>query len=289
VYPKQYAAFISKINFIHLDIGFILSYFCILVTDFYDRLLIATMLPFVVLAALAGTYSIARRRYKRSEDSMREVRHKHLSAALFFTFFVYASVSFTIFQTFVCDTLDNVPFLRADYNLRCDTTVYRQYKAYAIVMVCVYPIGVPAVFAWWLYRNRVELARPSRDTASHLDALSGIWAAYRPSRYFYEVVECGRRIALTAAAIFVLPNSVSQIAVVLLLAAIFLFLSESLSPFNKTVDMRLYRWGNGIVLASMYVALLLKVDVSNEGHISLSAFGKVLIFANVFMIITVVV
>ncbi|CAN0332425.1 unnamed protein product, partial [Laminaria digitata] len=103
-------------------------------------------------------------------------------------FVVYASVSVTIFQTFVCDPLDDGPFLRAGYNLRCDTTVDGQYRAYAIVMVCGYPIGVPAVFGWWLGRNRVELATPSRDTALHLDALSGIWAAYRPSRYYYEVV-----------------------------------------------------------------------------------------------------
>lgn len=279
------------ISFITLDIGFVRSFSCILAINFYGRLLLATIFPLLVFAVFLGTYTIAMLRNKTSESAMREVRRKHLSAALFFTFFIYSSVSFTIFQTFVCDrALDGLgPFLRVDYSLACDTSVYRKYKVYAIAMVCVYPIGVPVVFAWWLARNRAELARPTRDRASHLAPLSDIWAAYRPSRYYYEVIEFCRRVALTAAEVFVLPNSISQIAVVLLLAAVFLFVSESLSPFGKSIDMRLYRWGNGIVLASMYVALLVKVNISNEDQISLSAFGKVLIFANVCMVITVVV
>lgn len=53
--------------------------------------------------------------------------------------------------------------------------------------------------------------------------------------------------------------------------------------------MGLYCWGNGIILASMYVAFLLKVDVSSEGSQSVSAFSGVLIAARVFTILTVVV
>ena len=41
-----------------------------------------------------------------------------------------------------------------------------------------------------------------------------------------------------------------------------------MSPFKKSLDMGFYRWGNGIILASMYVALLPKVDVSNEESVT---------------------
>ena len=123
----------------------------------------------------------------------------------------------------------------------------------------------------------------------HLEPFSGIWSQYRPSRYYYEVVEFGRRIALTATASFVPANSVAQIAVVLLVAAVLLFVAESMSPFSSTIDMSLYRWGNGIILASMYVALLLKIDASDEESSELSAFGVVLIAANVFLAVTVLV
>ncbi|CAN0561706.1 unnamed protein product, partial [Laminaria digitata] len=221
---------------------------------------------------------------------MREVQHKHLSAGLFVAFLVYSSVSFTIFQVFLCETLDDgVSYLRADYNLTCDTDAYAMYKAYTILMVCVYPIGLPAILSWWLLKNRGDLKKANWTTIEHLEPFNGIWSPYKPSRYYYEVVECGRRIALTATASFVPPSTVAQIAVVLLVAAVLLFISESMSPFSSSVDMGLYRWGNGIILASMYVALLMKVDTSSEESSTLSAFGIVLIAANVFLVATVLI
>ena len=259
-------------------------------TDFYDRLLLATLAPIAVLGLLVVTYVIAKIRNRASELAVRRVQHKHLSAALFVAFFVYSSVSYTVFQTFVCDRMDDgEEYLRAAYDLTCTTDRHKKFRLYAKFMVCIYPVGIPAVFTFWLARNRKDLVKPGRDDMLHLQPASDIWAAYKPSRYYYEVVECARRITLTGIAVFVLPNSPAQIAVVLLLAVVFLFVSESMSPFEKGVDMGLYRWGNGIILASMYVALLLKVDVSNEESGTLSAFAGVLIAANVCMILTVMV
>ena len=290
VYPEEYATFIDKLSFINLDIGVMVSHSCLVSTDFYDNLLLNTISPLVVFMALAGTYSVAKRRNITSEAAMREVKHKHLSAGLFVGFLVYSAVSFTIFQTFVCETLDDdVPYLRADYTITCDTDTYAKYRAYAVLMVCVYPVGLPAILSWWLIRNRADLKTSKRTEMAHLEPFSGIWTPYKPSRYYYEVVECGRRIALTATASFVPPNSVTQIAVVLLVAAVLLFVSESMSPFSSSVDMSLYRWGNGIILASMYVALLLKVDITREQSSAYAAFGIVLIAANVLLVVTVAV
>ncbi|CAM9447920.1 unnamed protein product, partial [Laminaria digitata] len=91
----------------------------------------------------------------------------------------------------------------------------------------------------------------------HLTPFNGVRAPYKPSRYYYEVVECGSRIAVTDIAAFVFPNSTTQISIALLYAMVFVFFSETLSPFEKGVDMGMYRWGNGIVVASMYVAFLM--------------------------------
>ena len=267
-----------------------LSGACILRTNFYDRLILATVGPLAGFCIMALTYSIARRRNRSSDSTVRTIRRKHISVALFAMFFIYSSVSFTIFQTFVCDKLDDgVTYLRADYSLICTTAEHRAYSVYAIIMVLVYPVGIAAIFTWWLVRNQHDLKQLDRESKSHLEPWSGLWAAYKPPRFYFEIVECGRRIALTGVAVFVLPDSAAQIAIVLLLAVVFLFISESSSPFKNPIDMGLYRWGNGIVLASMYAALLLKVDISNEDSHSLVAFVVVLIAANVFMVITAIV
>lgn len=88
-----------------------------------------------------------------------------------------------------------------------------------------------------------------------------------PSRAFNprtQVVECFRRVALTGLAVFIYPDSSAQIAIVLILAVLFMVVSGILSPFSQPVEMWLYRAGNYVVFASMYLALLLRVDVSDE-------------------------
>lgn len=289
-YPEVYDDFVSKLNVINVDIGFFVSSSCMIRTNFYHRLLFATLSPLVVLLVLRATYRIGKKRNEGSPRALRAVKRKHLSAGLFIAFFIYPSVSFTIFQTFVCDTLDDgVRYLRADYSLTCSAEQHSYYLVYSIAMVFVYPIGIPFCFWRWISWHNEELQQEDRDTNEALKPFQGIWSAYKPSRYFYEIVEFGRRITLTGVAVFVIPGSSAQIAIVLLLAVVFLFISESLSPFSKSIDMGLYRWGNGIVLGSMYVALLLKFDSSQEEDDTLSAFAGVLVAANVFMAITVIV
>lgn len=288
IYPEKYQSFVSILIPINLDIGFMLSASCFVNVDFYDRLLLATITPLLVLTVMLVTYRVAKKRNESSEYAIRRVRQKHPSAALVVMFVTYSSISLTVFQTFVCDTLDNnVSYLRADYSLTCTTDRHRAFKAYAILMVFVYPIGVPAIFSTWLARNRHDLRQSERDELAHLRPLENIWIAYKPSRYYYEVIEYGRRILLTGAAVFVPPQSPARIAIVSLLAITFLFISESLSPFVKGVEMGLYRWGNSVVLASMHVALLLKVDISEENNFSLLIFVGVLFAANVFMVAAV--
>lgn len=277
-------------TFSNIDIGFILSTFCIVRTNFYDRLLVATMGPLVFLFALASTYTIAKKRNQNSELAAAIVKYKHLSTVIFVTFIVYSSITIRIFQTFVCDTLpdDAGEYLRADYSISCGTAEYKAYWWYAILMAALYPVGIPVAFWWWLLSNRGDLKNHGRETNAQLKPFRGLWATYLPSRYFYEIVEYGRRLMLTGAAVFVLPGSTAHITATLLIAVVFLFISESLSPFESMIDMWMYRWGNGIILASMYVALLLSVDLTGDGSSGTHAVSALLIAANAVLILAVV-
>lgn len=67
-----------------------------------------------------------------------------------------------------------------------------------------------------------------------------------------------------------------------------MFISEAVSPFEKQADMNLYRWGNSIIVSSMYVAFLMKIDVASDKGRALLTFSGVLILANLFMVVTVI-
>lgn len=290
-YPDVYEKFLSSLNVVNFNLGFFLSFFCLVGTNFYGRLVFSTLVPLAVLGGLAVTHAVARRKNRASRTGMMAATHKHLSIALFIMFAVYSSVSFTVFQTFVCETLDNgVEYLRADYGITCTTRTHTIMKAYAGFMVVVYPLGIPAVFTWWLVsnqhdlRHRVESARP----ADNLEPMRNLWEPYKPERYYYEVLECGRRIVLTGLAVFIYPGSAAQVAIEVAFAAALLVIFEVLDPFIDSVDAWLYRSGALVVFFSMYLALLLKVDASNESSQSQETFASLLVAAHVGMVLTVI-
>ena len=96
-------------------------------------------------------------------------RNKHLTVGLFLLFMVYSSVSYTIFKTFVCDPLDSgVAYLSADYDLVCWTKTHIGYTTYAGLMILVYPVGIPAMFAWVLLINHDRIRSVVEDTNSRL-------------------------------------------------------------------------------------------------------------------------
>ena len=152
-YPTAYKKFLAALSVVNLNLGYILSLSCVVETNFYARLILVTIAPVAVLGALAITYRVAVLRNGHSDKTI--ARNKHLSVGLFLLFVVYSSVSYTIFQTFVCDSLDSgVAYLRADYDLVCGTRTHVGFMTYAGFMVLVYPVGIPAVFAWALFKNR---------------------------------------------------------------------------------------------------------------------------------------
>lgn len=112
---------------------------------------------------------------------------------------------------------------------------------------------------------------------------------YKPSVFYYEVIECVRRIFLAVVVVFIEPNTSAQIAVALMMAFIFVVISEGLAPYASQWDAWLSRMGHAVVFVSMYVALLLKVDVSDERAESQRIFEAILISAHACMISVVVV
>lgn len=288
-YPDVYEKFLSALNVVNFNLGFF-SFLCVLETNFYGRLFFSTLVPLAALGGLAVTYSVSRRNNRHSHSGMQTATHKHLSIALFIMFAVYSSVSFTIFQTFVCETLDDgVEYLRADYSLTCTTSTHTAMEVYAGLMVVVYPLGIPAVFAWWLVSNRQELKQrvETSPTADSLEPMKDLWEPYKPKRYYYEVLECGRRIVLTGLAVFIYPGSAAQVAIEVAFAAGLLVIFEVLAPFVDPVDAWLYRSGALVVFFSMYLALLLKVDASDENSHSQETFASLLVAAHAGMVLMV--
>lgn len=242
------------------------------------------------MALLGLTYFIALHRNEGSEIGRRMVRRKHVNAVILVAFLVYSSTSSAIFRTFACDSLDdgNV-YLRADYRISCTTVTHTVFKIYAGFMIVIYPLGIPVFFAILLFRNRKILENaPLRTYNGEMlqQSTSTLWKPYKPSAFYYEVVECGRRLILASIVVLIYPDTAAQIAVTLAMAFIFALTSERLNPYESQWDVWVARIGHIMVALTMFVALLTKVDVSSEGTQSQNMFAVILVVAHIVMIAT---
>ena len=73
------------------------------------------------------------------------------------------------------------------------------------------------------------------------------------------------------------PNTASQIASTLIVAFTFVVISESLEPYSSRWNTWLSRAGHVVISFTVYVTLLLNVDVSSERRDSQRAFEVVLL------------
>ena len=293
IYPDVYGDFLNGLDFFNFNFSWVFSAGCIVDIDFHDRLLVSTITPIVALLFLACTYATAVRINRGKPESLKIVQNKHVSMVLLLTFFVYSSVSSTLFKAFACEELDDDKYyLRSDYRIECDSSKHRGFQAYAGVMIVLYTVGIPFLYSCLLFRNRdvlkMDKATRGQDPPS-VTVTSSLWKPYTPKVFYYEVIECGRRILLAGVVVFIYPNTAAQVAVTLMIAFAFVVISEVLAPYTSPWDTWISRMGHMVVFVSMYVALLLKVDVSDDRVSSQKVFEAILVTAHACLILAVVV
>ena len=157
-------------------------------------------------------------------------------------------------------------------------------------MIFLYPVGIPVLYGIVLFGNREVLKENHRRSglSADLELTADLWNSYKPERYYYEIVECARRVTLTGVVVFIFPFTAAQVAITLLLSFAFLVVSESLDPYASFWDTLMSRVGHMVVFLSMFQALLIKVDVTEERSESQEIFGEVLLTVHVGMVAAVI-
>eukprot|EP00903_Cladosiphon_okamuranus_P017744 g16334.t1 len=292
-FPDAYERFLDGADILNFDMGWILAAGCFLEIDFHDRVITSTLGPLTALSVLGLTYGVAWYRNRSCHQALQKVRRKHVSVALWMTFLVYSSVSSTIFKVFSCENLDDGErYLRADYRILCSSSKHQAMQVYAGFMIFVYPVGIPLMYAALLFwgRDALKIAAVRNMDESHVQAAAQLSSPYRPGCFYYEVIECVRRVLLTGVIVFILPNERSQVAVTLVIACMFALVFEALAPYDSKWDAWISRSGHVIVLLSIFVAFLLEQQDSEEtGNSSHDLYGGVLLAFNVSMVLVVAV
>jgi hypothetical protein len=186
-------------------------------------------------------------------------------------------------------------------------------------MIIVYPIGIPILYLWLLRKCRSKLVQHSaplqievsqtepdpeyyysQQQQSNLSLaeptakpVSGellrtrfLWNDYELEYYYWEVVECIRRMFLTGFIVFIYPNTATQAAVGCVFAVVSMVLISWTQPHAERRDCMLYLASCIVIALSFYLMLMIRVDVSGENSQNQNAFSGVLIVLSIALVLT---
>ena len=80
------------------------------------------------------------------------LQNKCIDTCFAILFLFYPSCSATTFRTFDCESFDDgTRFLRGDYSIDCDSDAHKLMELFSVLMIFVWPIGVPIIYGVSIY------------------------------------------------------------------------------------------------------------------------------------------
>eukprot|EP00937_MAST-01D_sp_MAST-1D-sp2_P003428 g3428.t1 len=160
------------------------------------------------------------------------------------------------------------------------------YERWATAMIVVFAFGLPALLWALLYQHRHNLF------GADARYLSFLFGDYRAELWYWEVVECCRKLTLTGVALFFgEQGSLIQVGVALLLAVGYTIVLVKLQPYALPSDNALAQLANAGVFLTLFASLLLKVKTAfvSTGRFGLGytedGLGYLLVVVAVIMIV----
>lgn len=140
---------------------------CVGDVDYLHALQFVTAGPLAVTVALFGVYKLWERLSRAAAADVLTARKSVYLAFLLTTYAVYSTSSSVVIRALQCDSdfrdARDSPFygesyLYADYSVSCGSRRYRLHRAYAIVMVFVFPLGIPLLYFGLLLGAKATIA-----------------------------------------------------------------------------------------------------------------------------------
>ena len=125
--------------------------------NFYERLWMVTTLPLMMIVWVIYFYAGKENRKRMgqtSREGIENTRKKWISLIVWMVILVYSNTSSVVLQTFDCIALnDEEVYLQADYSTECNRPKHKAVAIYAGLMVVVYALEIPTLFACVLFNS----------------------------------------------------------------------------------------------------------------------------------------
>ena len=196
---------------------------------------------------------------------------------------------------------------------------------YAIFCIILYPLGIPALFAYLLTSRRAvigdvgsghlvrgaiagtkpdkrveaeaalvasklgsDIALARRKADGSIKFISFLFSAYSPRCWYYEIVECARRLLLTGMLVFYKDGSNTQIVVALVLAFGSLMVLSETKPYIDPLDNRLAVMALWVTILTLLASLMLGAGITEDDGYNKDVLGAAMVCINVSLIVAAV-
>jgi hypothetical protein len=141
-------------------------------------------------------------------------------------------------------------------------------------MALLYPLGIPLLYAAVLCKERRLAWQAQHAAVSYAPPVDAVavsdflWEPYELRVYYWEVIECVRRLLLTGLLAFKLPGSAGQSAVACTIAFVTIVIYGFVHPHKSSDDQVAYTLGASIIFVTMFASLLGEAQYSDSsGHV----------------------
>ena len=175
-------------------------------------------------------------------------------------------------------------YLDQDVRLSCSANTYTKlYYPLAWAMVAAYPVGIPGMFLWLLFRDRDQI----HDAIQKMK-FGFLFADYVPKYFFWEVWDLFRKLFISSLMVFFKPGSVTQCLVATIFSLFALCLHVRIFPYIFQAANLCQLLALNCILLSLFGALLIKVKKDPTQQENASMFVDVFLVGINFCVPTII-
>lgn len=225
--PSVQIGTLSALKLVSLDIASLLPLACIVNGyNYHITFLVNTVQPLALFGVL-GVFIVS----ARGRPGLARAADYAGKFVMLYSYFIYANVTGMVFNMYSCQKLDDGHrYLIVDYSIDCDSKGHRAFEWVAALMMLVYPIGLPAAYYALMWPHKDKLSgdfyiRQARDQGEKLTRAEAIekrnddkelgymrflFYQYSGGMFYFEMLECARKVILCGILTFISPASAAQ-------------------------------------------------------------------------------
>ena len=260
---------------------------CINGSAYYQQLGVVMIIPAIITLCYIAVFILSigytRSVFEKSSDRRRllcSLKHTIRRSAVFMIFLLYPKVSSSIISLYSCKNVEGTYYLRADMRVICDRNgKWYGYAVSYIPFLIIYPIVVPLILFWSLWKQRNKL-----HYAKNLIAYGIIYRSFDEGNWFLEAADMFHKLIVTGV-IQLLPLSAQIPFAIFVSTAYFAFILWRRPYKNPELD-TLHLHVQCFLVSLLYCGHLARKRIQRESSLD-TALGVlfIMITLSIFLLV----